>query len=412
MSGIASNIIFSGGMLSTSTTYIDTQPEAAGKVGKVLGVIAAIVIPFAAPAVFGAIASSGVLGSAIAGAAASGGFIGGLTTVIGSAVTGGIMNAAVAYAGGARGGDVWRAAGSAALSSGLNAGIRGVQAGMQAARTGATVPGAVKAPLGAPSVGASGMGSVGAATANTPGIVAAQTTGASGGIMQTLGNMFRGASQVDLSRVGAAIVNAAVNGQSMGRLDGLVAQQRAELEALRQTDQAQYAQRISAAQQLLADADKNDPSWMARMRMADIAGMEANQFRQAMRNIAVRQGGSLDQGQRTAYERSASLHTGRSKALAWGQGWGQGVQNQAALRAQGAGLLTSPNYGPWQAETELLAGQQRARDEAARSTAGGFVGAFSERDYRPSTSPDPSAPSNQNQNNDPWQAGLNFGRGG
>lgn len=410
MSGIASNIIFSGGMLSTSTTYVDTQPEAAGKVGKVLGVIAAIAIPFAAPAVFGAIASSGALGSAIAAAAASGGFIGGLTTVIGSAVTGGIMNAAVAYAGGARGGDVWRAAGSAALSSGLNAGIRGIQSGMQAARTGASVPGAVKAPIGTPSLGASGMGSVGTATANTPGIVAAQANGASGGIMQALGNIFNDGSNI--SRIGAAITNAIVNGESQERLDALVAQQRAELATLSNADKAQYAQRMEVARQLLDDAAKNNPEMLARMRMADVAGMEANQFRQAMRNIATQQGGSLDQGQRRAYERSASLHTGRSKALAWGQGWGQGVQNQAALRAQGAGLLTSPNYGPWQAETELLAGQQRARDEAARSTAGGFVGAFSERDYRPSTSPDPSAPSNQNQNNDPWQAGLNFGRGG
>lgn len=404
MSGIASNIIFSGGMLP-STTYVDTQPEAAGKVGKVLGVIAAIAIPFAAPAVFGAIASSGVLGSAITTAAASGGFIGGLTTVVGSAITGGIMNAAVAYAGGARGGDVWRAAGSAALSSGLNAGIRGIQSGMQAARTGTSIPGAATtATAGTNAIGGTGPVNI------TPS-AAINSGSQSGGIMQSLGNMFRGASQVDLSRVAAAVVNAAVNGQSMGRLDSLVAQQRAELEALKQTDQAQYAQRINAAQQLLADADKNDPSWMARMRMADVAGMEAKQFRQAMRNIAVRSGGSLDQGQRTAYERSASLHTGRSKALAWGQGWGQGVQNQAALRTQGAGLLTSPNYGPWQDETELLAGQQRARDEAARSTAGGFVGAFSERDYRSSTSPDPSSSQN-NQNDDPWQAGLNFGRGG
>jgi hypothetical protein len=228
--------------------------------------------------------------------------------------------------------------------------------------------------------------------------------------MNSIRNMFRSVTNgIDLNRISAAIINAAVNGQSMGRLDGLVAQQRAELDALRRTDEAQYNQRIAAATQILADADKQDPSWMARVRMADVAGIEANQFRQAMRNIAVKQGGSLDAGQRKAYERNAALHTGRSKALAWGQGWGQGVQNQAALRAQGAGLLTSPNYAPWQYNTELLSAQQRARDEASRSTWGGIIGAFSEHDYKPSTSPDPSGAPNP-QEEDAFHKGQKWGR--
>jgi len=242
------------------------------------------------------------------------------------------------------------------------------------------------------SAGAGGAGAAGAA-AGGAGAAGAAAGGVSGSIMNGIRSMFGNVDMQSLRRIGASIVNAAVNGNSMGRLDGLVEQQRAELEALRQSDLAAYNQRIAAAQSILTDADRMDPTWYARIRMADVAGMEANEFRQAMRNIAVRQGGSLDEGQRKSYQRGHALHAARSKALAWGRGFveAEGAQNQ--LRAQGAALL-GPNeagFRTWQADTELLAARERARREASHSTWGGVIAGLSEQDYNPATRPDPSA---------------------
>ena len=404
--------------------YIDngqtaiSSEEAAGSIGKFLGIIAAIAIPFAAPAIFGAIAGSGILGAGLA-SAVTGGVVTGLGGVLGSAVVGGIMNAGIAYASGARGGDVWRAAGIGALSGGIGGLSHAFAAGASATSGAAGVPGAAAATAGAPAIAATSAAApgalsslpVGAGTAGAGlggsltaggGVLATGATAAPtlssaivNGITRTFGNI----GQTAINRIGAVLTNAAVNGQSMGRLDGLVAQQRAELEALRVSDKAAYDQRISAAQQILSSADRMDPAWYARTRMADVAGMEANQFEQTMRNIAVRQGGAFDSGQQNAYERGAALHAARSKALAYNQGFVEATGTQNNLRAQGAGLLGPDTAGfqNWQADTELRAAQERAHREASNSTWGGVGAAlFGEHNYNPSTSPDPSAPQNGN----------------
>ena len=428
MSGFVSNIYFSASVFTPKTSvemqdscieYIDTGytvplgEEAAGKVGKILGIVAAVVMPFAAPAIFGAVAASGVLGSGLA-AAATAGTIGTMTSVLGSAVVGGIMNAGIAYASGARGGDVWRAAGIGALSGGLGgmshaAGAAKAVAGASSGGTPAV--GAIEGVKAAAStVGAAPAATVASGLVQAPASVGATT--ASGTIMNGVRQIFGNVSGQTMQRISAALINAAVNGQSMGQLDGLVAQQRAELEALRQSDAAAYQQRINVAQQILADADRMDPSWMARIRMADVAGMEANQFQQAMRNIAVRQGGSLDAGQRKAYERGSALHTARSKALAYGQAYNEAQLGQNQLRAQGAQFL-GPNdagFRTWQADTELRAAQERAHREASNSTWGGIAAGLFERDYPAATSPDPSA--NQNENTNSFLGGLRNPFGG
>lgn len=400
LSAMAFRPVAAGTLTGLDIEYIDNgyvaypRPEAAGKVGKWLGVIAAIAIPFAAPAIFGAIAGSGILGAGLASAATAG-TLGTLTSVLGSAVVGGLLNAGVAYAGGARGGDVWRAAGVGALGAGLNAGISGV--GGASNVTGGAGTNSLTGSAGI----ADTLGQPAILNGTIPGASATATLTAptsSGGIMSSIRSIFGNISQDMARRVGAALVNAAVNGQSMGRLDGLVAQQRAELEALRQSDLAAYNQRISTAQQILTDADRMDPAWHARIAMADVAGMEANQFRQAMRNIAVRNGGSLDAGQQNAYERGAALHTARSKALAYNQRFGQAQQAQTQTRAQAAQLFTPNTAGmdAWRLGNELVAGQERARREADHSTWSGLTTAIFEQDYSPATSPDPSAEDEDN----------------
>lgn len=400
MSGFASSIILSGRAFTPPESQ-RVEQEAAGKVGKALGVIAAIVVPFAAPAIFGAIASSGVLGAGLAGAAASGGFVGALTNTLGSAVVGGLLNTAV---------------GGSFAQGALSAGLGGLTRGLSTAsavQAGANTQGAATAGLNA--VGGTGP----VVLAPTAGVgptnlAIGATTNTSGGFMGTIQNILGSAvSSIDLNRVGAAVINAAVNGQSMGELDRAVAQARAELDALKQQDQAAYMQKINLAKQITDEADRQKPEWLAKIRMADVAGVMNKEHDQALRNIAVRQGGSLDGGQRKAYERSGRLDIGRAKALAWGQGWGEGVRNQAALRGQAAGLLTGPNAQLWEAGARLNMDQVEQRNRLRASTAGGFASVFNGGDYAPTTSPE-TQPTQDNQNdkeNDSFMAGLQWPRG-
>ncbi len=413
MSGFASSIILSGKVFTPPE--IQVEQEAAGKVGKVLGVIAAIAIPFAAPLVWGAIAGSTAIGASLAGAM-TGAFGAAATNVIGSALVGGIMNAGVAYASGARGGEVWSAFGSAAVSSGAGAFARGIGGGLNG--------GANAAAAGAPKAGLNAIGGTGpvslapgsGAAAGSYGVsqVAGATAGLTkstqaGGIMSQIGNIFSGGG---INRIGAAITNAIVNGESQERLDALMTEQRAALAGLSAQEQAAYAQRMQAAEQVLAAAGRLSPENVAYMRMGDVAGIMNKEHDQALRNIAVRQGGSLDKGQAKAYERSGRLAIGRAKAQAFGEGYQDAAQGQAQLYGQAAGLFTGPNYQGFQLGYGMAADAEQARNRLARSTAGGFVSAFNEQDYDRSTSPSPTDPRNQEENNDDaFGGGLNWPNG-
>lgn len=240
MSGFASSVILSGKVFAPPEVQ-PVEQEAAGKVGKVLGVIAAVVMPFAAPAIWGAIAGSTAIGASMAGAM-TGMFGAGLTNVIGSALVGGIMNAGIAYASGARGGAVWSAFGTAALSTGLGrfaGGLRGA-----AGTTGGTAAGTNI--LGGTGPASLVPGTGGAAATVGSGITAGLTqTAQSGGIMSRLGSIF---SNLPIDRIGTAITNAIANGESQERLDALMVEQRAALAGLNAQEQAAYAQRMQAAE--------------------------------------------------------------------------------------------------------------------------------------------------------------------
>jgi hypothetical protein len=132
--------------------------------------------------------------------------------------------------------------------------------------------------------------------------------------------------------------------------------------------------------------------------------MEATQFRQTQRNIATRQGGSLDAGRAKAYERAAGLHTARSKALAYNQKFGDATVAQGQLRGQAAGLF-GPNdaaFNNLSAQHEISAGAERAQREADHSTWGGLTASLFEGGYKPATSPDPS----EDENNANFSGGF------
>lgn len=385
--------------MSTAITPVAvvSNQESAGKIGKIIGVIAAVVIPFAGPAIWGALTASGGILSGL-GTAMTGAFGAGLTSAIGSAAVGGIL---IGAASAASGGNFWQGFGTGALGAGIGAAARGLTAAAQpavvAGSAGTSVANIGAGLSTAATAGATATGA-GAATA---GLTAATTSVASPNVMQSLGRMFTGMNGDMLNRVGAAVVNAAVNGQNMGRLQGLVDQERAALDTLAASDRAAYDTRIATAHQLLADADRNEPTRVALMRMADVAGIEANEFRQSQRNIATRRGGEYNRGAQNFDERTRALHTGRSKARAYGEGFGEGLTRQGSLRFQGAQLLTPNEQGfrTWQAGLELNAGLERARTESNTSTWGGFSDAiFGGGDYNPATSPRPDE-EDEDQNN-------------
>lgn len=400
MSGFAYNLTNTTAM--TPIAYL-TDDEGAGKIGKILGVIAAVVMPFAAPMIWGAVAGSGGILAGLGGAM-TGAFGAGAANIIGSAAIGALGSAAASYAGGARGAAVWASAFTGGLGAGLGAAARGVHA---AATAGANIGGTAGAGLNA----AGGAGplslapSAAATAAGAPANIAIGATvanGASPGIMQTLGSMFTNNPQL-VNRLGAAVVNAAVNGGTVQGMEQLVAQQRAELDALKIKDAAAYDERINAAKSVLDLAKRSDPDWLGRVRMADVKGMETNQYRQTMRNIATRQGGTLDFGQRKANQRSTNLRIARDSALAYNTGHGEGVDKQAQLYGQAAGLFTGPDPRFQQMDAELALGLQNTRTQARRSTAG----VFSDAVFGHPTYQQPTSPENNDTNNDPFTQGQN-----
>jgi len=407
MSGFAYNLTNTTAM--TPIAYL-TDDEASGKIGKVLGVIAAVVMPFAAPMIWGAVAGSGGILAGLGGAM-TGAFGAGAANIIGSAAVGALTNAGIAYASGARGGAVWGAALSGGLSGGLGGLAHGPMAASAARATGATGPiteagaginaaGGTGPVVLAPSAAATAAGApaniaIGATVAN-----GAATGGAGTGIIQSIMSRFGSDPQL-VSRLGAAVVHAAVNGGTVRGMEDLVAQQRAELQALQARGDAAYAQRTEIAKTVLDMAKRSDPDWLGRIRMADVKGMETNQYRQTMRNIAAKQGGGLDFGQRKAYQRSGNLRIARDSALAYNTGHDEGVNRQAQLYGQAAGLFTDPNPYYFEQGANLGFGLQNVRTQSRRSTAGVFSDAlFGHPTYQQPTSP-------ENNNDDPFTQGQN-----
>ncbi len=437
MSGSAFNIALNSTTCFTPVRqsvieYIDngidytSTDEYAGGVGKALGVIAAVFIPFAAPAVWGAIASSVGITGALATAGASG-FITGLTHIAGSALTGALMNAGVAAI---TGGDIGRAALTGALG-GAGGAFAGAFGSGAAGAAGAGIPHAAGA-AGAAGVPTTAINAIGAgqsgilsgtaqagvqsamATVGSAGTnLVANAGGVTGSIMNGIRQMVGNVSGDGMRRIMAQITNAAVNGEDMGRMNDLVNARKAELEALAARDKTVYDQQIHEAQQILAAADRNDPDMARLWAVADVAGAEHRQHRQAMRNIAVSNGG-FDAGQRRAYERGAALHTARSKALAGNRAYKEAEIAQNQLRSMGAQMLRPDAAGAahWASMTELEAARERANRQSQHNIWGTFMGGLADGwDYDRTSSPDPT----DNRNEDDDDSGLGnlsgFGRG-
>ena len=329
--------------------------EAGGKGLKaIVGIVAAIAIPVAAPWLASTMGLSGAV-SGMFGAAAR--TISSLGSAVASGLVGGALGAAAAYAQGARGGDIWRAAGFAAIGSGIGGWARGASAG---APTGASVPGTGSAPPTQPaglltgsggsavnlgSAGADTISSVAASGANTGAGVqsAIQAAGAgpqTASALQKAMTVIRG---VDPQRL-LALASMGNQYANYAGMEELVRARQAELAQIQQQDVAAYNRIVQNAQMVLNEAQRLDPHWLATLAVADSKGQNSEQTEAALRETAMSQGGAASTGRLNATRRQAGLAAARNDTLAYSSTYARVAPQRVSAIATAAGLF--PTSGP------------------------------------------------------------------
>lgn len=264
-----------------------------GTVGKILGVVAAIAIPFAAPVIASALAGSAFLGSAVAaiGTTATSALVGaGLGAGV-SALTGQnvLMGAALGGAGGFLG------AGAGGLFGGAGAGGGGAALGAGG--------------LGTTGVGGAGLTTLGAgATGGAGSILAGAGTAATTG----LGSLLSSVSIGDLAPLAMTLFNKPP--------ESLTAEERAYLEETAQaatTNQELFRQRVADAQSVRAAGPTPEQAYQRTAEAIDV------QSREAERRAALT--GSAGRGEFAG--RQAAIARGIGGGLAAAQAGQQQVEN-------------------------------------------------------------------------------------
>lgn len=384
--------------------------EAAGKVFKrILPVVAAIFIPFAAPVIASSIGLSGAI-TGMLGGAVKAGFISQLGATLGSAIVGGAMNAAVAYASGARGGAIWAAAGMGALTSGFSgysawansgtaaaAGAQGVgvKGGLNAVGGVGPVPLTPPATTPAPTSAAptsstgivantqsAGLIDVSAVDPNTDAVAAAAQRG--GLVSNVLGRAGQLLNSPSAQRALAALTMGV--GGDDSATQALIAQRQAELAQLSAQD---HQRQLEIAKQIYAQSQATDPAAWGRQAMADMQFAMNQESEAAQRERLI---DPYSSGRQKSDERKARLAIGREKSRAYQTGHAQGTQ------ARTAGLTAAYQaFTPYRTDFELgnelaSAGHNatQARGSAWRSAAGLLLGGPPERyDQLPTGAPAP-----------------------
>jgi hypothetical protein len=379
----------------------------------IIGVVAAVAIPFAAPALAAMVAGSTAFGGALAAGASA----------IGTTATSGIIGAGLgAASAAATGGDI----GKGALFGGLGGGLGGyasaakaAQAGQaaQAAQAGSTA--AQAAPVGtgtvlaaAPEAAAGGLsgsftpaagaGIMPAAPGQTGGALAGLGTSGSnaiqfgGGISvpttvaptanPSVGERFvsgvknawdkatTAENLADTAISGAKyLTGSALAGSGMSSADeAMMREQRQELRRAQDMNAAATNARMEQGLKLTREADYYDPEYMGlqRARQAQLRGAR-------MKQAGVR---GLDTSARQAESRRYDLGTSRETGTGYDQGYQSGVQQRTNTRAAGVGLLptsyptTNGQYAGLALESKVAEDRRRARARDIGNLFGDFSG--------------------------------------
>jgi hypothetical protein len=386
----------------------------------ILAITAAVVAPYAIPALAGAIGASASIGVAASYAAAGaiyGATAGALTSAIGGgnigqgALIGGALGgvggylaapaAAAAPAAGAAPalGTVASTAPAAAPTAATGIGGTGLASTTDIARQVATgAPAVGLSTTGAPATLGTQLSGAGIAGTSIPSVsVAAPTIGTLGGTVPTglgptvaagsAGQMVGGAVAPEtgfvagLKDVGSKVAGRFTDPQMLaditlraaGQLAGsaiagsglsaeqqqLVDAQMAELQNLQQTNKAAFNQKLEAAQALLGESRYFDPEYF---------GLQRARQQQTAGAVAKREGTRGATGeQRRAEERRYDIATGRNVGTAFDQGYLTGVQGR--IGAQTAGLSQLPMPSAYRTDYTGMATTLRANEEQRLASA-------------------------------------------
>lgn len=318
----------------------------------VLGVAAAVAIPFVAPVIAAAlpvVAGLGAAGSALVGAGLGAGA---------GAFTGGGRGALLGAAGGGLGGFT----GGGGLS-GLFGGAGGTTSGLFGAG----------APAAAGTVGATGatpvgvIGGLGTTAVPTIGAAAAApaaglaTGGISGTVLELGKQLAGGISVPGLANLAMTMFNKPQEGLTSAEQAALI-----ETAQLAQTNQNLFNQRVSEAQKLINMGTPNP-----EQAFADVTGRVERGFREAERTAALR--GASTPESRLVSERQAALAGTREGTLAVNRDY----ERAAKIRQMGvAAMPTGAPAGPAYAGL-MFAGlpekrQQAYQEQTARAIGGLF----------------------------------------
>jgi hypothetical protein len=380
-----------------------------GGVKKVIAVVAAVAIPIAAPIIASSIAASTVLGATVSAAMATT-----AGAVVSSAIVGAGLGAITAKV---TGGDVKAGAISGLIGGGIGGYTASAKPGMfgnptqtQVANQSNVFSGnAVRAPGADGSVvnanlttdaalsnqggatlqnasfsGAKTVADAGVALSNQAapeGFVATMKAGlsdAGGKIMDRLTNPETLANAA--LQVGGAVAAEAIVGtpDASPETQAAIEQYKAELETLKQRDEAAFNQKLDAAKQYMVQAGYYDPNYFGLQSANRAAIAEGRKLREFERKAGLRTGG-VSSGDR----RRAALSGGANVQSAFDRGFLQGVNLQNQATATGVGLIPNAPTGAATAQLGLAnfyAGQdaqEQAAANAKKSNIQKFFGAFS-----------------------------------
>ena len=386
----------------------------------IVGVVAAVAIPFAAPALAAMVMSSAAL-PALAGAATA------LGTTGTSAIIGAGLGAASAAA---TGGDI----GKGALFGGLGGGLGGLSKGLQAGQTlgqaargttvAATTPGAAAgavpqatqsvltpegyAAYGAQQAAAGGVNSgfntssylAGLNTGTAPG-TAGQLAGLTGQVpyspspaavgtpaaapAQTFGQRFSTGvknawgemtSPENLGNVavegGKYLAGSLAAGSGMSSQEEAMMQaQQRELKRAQEANESVFNQRRDEATKMLNEAAYYDPEYMGLQRARDAQLQGARAKKAGLRG--------LGSGARQAEGRRYDLGTARATGSAYDEGYQTGIEQRTKTRAAGIAALP-PGYDMTTSNYATLAQQGNQAEDRRRTRArdiGNLFGDFS-----------------------------------
>jgi len=404
MQTIINPLVVSVGPTNEATITPVPMTAHGGGAKKVLAVVAAVAIPIAAPAIASSIAASGVLGAAVSGA---------MATTAGAVVSSAIVGAGLgAISAKVTGGNVKAGAISGLIGGGIG-GYGSASKGLFGTPQGG-VQATANRTLGT-SFGQSGNVQTGTVQTNLPdGIQQANLTTDGGSVQNailtdssaTLSNEAASGSFLESMKkgVGAATekiadrltnpdtlanavlqVGGAVAAEAIVGTPGMTPDEqaaldtyKAELETLKQRDEAAFNAKLDAAKQYMVQAGYYDPQYFGLQSANRAAIAEGRKLREFERKAGLRTGG-VSAGDR----RRAALSGGANVQSAFDRGFLQGVNLQNQAMSTGVGLIPSaPTGGVTQAAgLANVAFQQgnleRSEADRKKSAIQKFFGGFS-----------------------------------